>query len=319
MSNSTNDIASLWRSMTYEVYRATASLMYLLQGMETVRERELPPYNRLSPVLQQDLACYPKLSYVDVPPSLSGAPFDPNDMLRREGEAEQLAFKGWVEQVYHYIWEGQYRNELKRAFEGPNAIRPEADVIGDFGYIRNDLIHNRGIATVKETGRCKVLTWFKPGETIILGMRHVFDFLNQMGMMSSFPVVRTDGAVARCMISPDMEDALRNRSTPAIVSLRALMDKNPEDGATYPVVGVVFENGVFVNIRIHGPPDGRSVRERAEFFSQTRIDEDGNVRLADGRVKDRESLYKEAVDALMRKGPKVGGTSIPGPWFKARE
>ena len=150
MGERRQDIGSFWRSMTYEVCRVTACLMYLLQGMETVRDRELPPYNRLAPVQQQDLACFPKLSYVDVPPSLSGIPFDPNDVLRRGGESEQLAFKGWVEQVYNCTWEGWYRNELKEAFKGPNAIRPEADVLGDFGYIRNDLIHHRSIATLED-------------------------------------------------------------------------------------------------------------------------------------------------------------------------
>ena len=40
--------------------------------------------------------------------------------------------------------------------------------------------HN-AIASEEETGKCKVLRWFKPGEPMILGMRHVFDFLNQLG------------------------------------------------------------------------------------------------------------------------------------------
>ena len=319
MGESRPNIASLWHSMTYEIYRATASLMYLLQGMETVRDRELPSYNRLPPAQQQDLACFPKLSYVDVPPSLSGIPFDPNDVLKREGEVEQMAFKGWVEQIYHYTWESQYRNELKRAVEAPNPIRPEADVIGDFGHIRNDLIHNHGFASAKETGRCKSLMWFKPGENMILGMRHVFDFLNQMGMMSSFPVARADGSVAGWTVSPHLEDKLRNRPTPAIVSLRAWMDKMLEDGSTYHVIGVVFENGVFVNIPIHHPPQSRAVRERIKFFKQTRVDKNGDVRFADGSIKSRGPLYQEAVDALLGKGPKIEGVGLAGPWLKFRK
>ena len=78
--------------------------MYLLQGMEVVRRGELLPYNKLPSIQKQYAACFPKLSYVDVPLSLSGIPFDPNDVLRREGDAEQLAFKGWIEQVYNDIW-----------------------------------------------------------------------------------------------------------------------------------------------------------------------------------------------------------------------
>ena len=41
------DIGLLWHSFMYEVDRATASLFYLLQGMESVRATELQPYNKL--------------------------------------------------------------------------------------------------------------------------------------------------------------------------------------------------------------------------------------------------------------------------------
>ena len=117
------DVSMTWRSFLYEINRATASLMYLLQGMESVRDRELPPYNRLSATQQQDLACSPKLTYVDMELSLSGIPFDPNDLLKRGGEVEQLAYKVWVEEIYNCIWESRYRNELKDILEGPGAIR----------------------------------------------------------------------------------------------------------------------------------------------------------------------------------------------------
>ena len=136
----------LWHAFLYEVNRATGSLMYLLQGMESVRKSELAPYNRMTPTNQQFAACFPKLPYVGVPLSMSGIGFDLNDVLERQGDAEQLAFKGWVEQIY-FLWESRFRNELRQALAGADIIRPTGDAMGDFRLIRNDLIHNNGTAS----------------------------------------------------------------------------------------------------------------------------------------------------------------------------
>ena len=307
----------LWHSFLYEINRVTASLMYLLQGMESVRNSELPPYNNLPPVQQQYAACFPKLSYVDVPLSMSGIGFDPDEVLKREGEAEQLAFKGWVEQVY-CLWESRFRNELKGSFRGPGIIRPEGDPIGDFRHIRNDLIHN-GVASEGESGKCTVLTWFKPGERIVLGMRHVFDFLNQMGFMTKMPGFLDNGPAAAWTLYPGMEKDLAGRPVPRLVSLRTSMDKELDDGSSWHVVSVVFENGVFVNIPVQYDDDGSSPRQRIEFFNKTFIDWDGNLRFANGRVKDRKSLYREAVVALLGKGPKIEGLGVPGPAFRFKK
>ena len=144
----------------------------------------------------------------------------------------------------------------------------------------------------------------------------MFDFLNQMGLMSEMPGFLADGAFAAWTVFPGMEDTIRNRPVPGLVSIRTSMDNQLENGSTYHVVSVVFENGVFVNIPVAYPPDGSSVQERMRFFDKTLIDEDGNLRFANGSVKDRESLYSEAVDALFKKGPRIEGIGIPGPWFQ---
>ena len=309
----------LWHSFLYEVNRATASLMYLLQGMESVRDSELSPYNELPPDRQRFAPCCARLSNVDVLLCLSGIRFDLNDILKLGGEAEQLAFKGWVEQVYNVIWESRYRNEMRDILEGPDTFRPETDPIGDFRLIRDDLIHNGGVASEQKTGKCVVLKWFEPGDRIILGMCHVFDFLNHMAFMTSTPGFLGDGPAAMWTVFPGMEDAIRNRSVPGLVSITSSMDKQLEDGSSYHVVSVVFENGVFVEIPVVYPPDGSSVEERIRFFDKTMIDEDGNLHFANERVKDRGSLYREAVDALFKKGPKIEGINTGGPWFRFRK
>ena len=183
---------------------------------------------------------------------------------------------------------------------------------------RDDLVHNGGVASADKTGKCTVLKWFKPGDRIILGMHHVFDFLNHMGFMTTMPGFLADGAGANWTVFPGMEDSLANRPVPRLVSLRTVMDRELEDGSTRHIVSVVFENGVFCNISEEYSPDGRSVRERIDSLSETRIDEDGNVRFPNGRVEDRESLYREAVATLFRKGLKTEGIRAPGPAFRIK-
>ena len=146
----------------------------------------------------------------------------------------------------------------------------------------------------------------------------MFDFLNQMGFMTTMPGFLSDGPVAKWTVFPDMEDNLANRPAPNLVSLRTSIVKELEDGSSWHVVSVVFENGVFADIPVHYAHDGSSPRQRIEFLNKTFIDEDGNLRFANGLVKDRESLYREAVDALSGRGPKIEGLRVPGPAFRIR-
>ncbi len=306
-----DDLARTDESFAYEVYRATASLMYLLQGMESVRAVELALYNRLVPLERARLASHPELSYVDVPLTLSGAAFDANDVLRREGEAEQLAFTGWIERVYNCIWDGGYRNELK--WPEANAIRPEVDAMGDLRRIRNDLVHNSAVATEEWTGKCKILRWFAPGERMTLGMRHVFDFLNHMALMTRSGGRLANGSFSSWAVFPDMHESLERSRAVSLVSLRASFVREAEDGCTWHAVTVVFENGVFGNLAVEVPASRGTVRERIDWIEGTRIDEDGNVRYRDGTVEDRRRLYRSAVDGLLGRGRKVEGMFIPGP------
>lgn len=316
MSNRETLLTLTWASFIYEVNRATSSLMYLLQGMETVRNRELTPYNRLPPLQQMDTACAPKLSYVDMQLSMSGICFDPSDVLKREGEAEQLAFKGWVEQVY-FLWESRFRNEIKKNLEGPDVIYPEGDAIGDFRLIRNDLIHNNGVASYEKSGKCILLKWFKPGEKIILEMRHIFDFLNQMGFMKTEPVSSIQRGQIAWTAFLGKEDMLVKRPVPKLVSIRKEMIKEMADGSSWHAVMIVFENGVFANIPVEYPSDGSSLPDRIELISKTCIDNNGNLRFANGLVKDRESLYQEAIHTLLGMGPNIEGLGgVPGPAFR---
>ena len=225
----------------------------------------------------------------------------------------------WVEQVYNCVWEARYRNDLKTMFEGQNIIRPEGDPIGDLGHIRNDLVHKAAVASADETGRCKVLIWFQPGESMVLGMRHVLDFLNQMGFMTTLPGFLSHGPAASWTLFPGMEEALRSAPAPNLVSLRMSLDRELQDGSTWRIASVVFENGVFTNVPINYAADHRSLTERIDWINESRIDQDGNLRLSSGAVKDRQVLYGEAIDSLLHKGPKLEGVGVPGPAYRFRK
>ena len=187
--------ARLWGAFLFEIDKATVSLMFLLQAMEMLRNSgTLPRVGFPAKGVTQYFGELPRLSLFGVSPNFTGMDF--NRLLERESEAEQLAFKGWIVQVYNAAWESQYRNAIKETFEVDGVIRPKVDVIGDLRRIRNDVVHN-AIASEEETGKCKVLRWFKPGEPMILGMRHVFDFLNQLGLMSTSLVLGTTDATFR--------------------------------------------------------------------------------------------------------------------------
>ena len=295
--------------------------MYLLQGLEQVRAATKQACDHPSETPIAMNYNYPKPSYCAVIPVLYGSDLDTITLLSRHGEAEQLAYKGWVEQVYNIVWDSQHRNKLRDSLEGSEIIRPEMDAIGDFRRIRNDLIHGHGIARSRETGKCKVLKWFNPGEVILLRVGHVYDFLNQMGMLSSFPVSADD---KNCCIMwkphGDREEALRTIApTPDLVSLRTSFVKKMENGSDFYAVIVVFENGVFMSKPIELPPDGRSNPERYEFMLKTHVDEHGNVRFANGTIMKRDTLYAEAVDVQFGKGPKHNLGGVPGPWYQFKK
>jgi len=74
--------------------------------MESVREYVLPWYNSLPEEMRPAVGTPVAPSYLATAPSLSGASLDLNGMLGAGGETEQLAFTGWVEEVYNTIWEG---------------------------------------------------------------------------------------------------------------------------------------------------------------------------------------------------------------------
>lgn len=166
-------LIKLWLGFSRDVYKATSNLFALLYGVEQTRN------------LGHGI---PKPSYLDVTPIIDQPSW--SNKLRLGGEVEQIAYKGWVAEVWR-IWEDRYRRQFEKTFIAQgvtNPIRPTVTIMGDFRLIRNDFLHGSGKASQESTGNCEELTWFNIGDQIVLEPAHVIDFLHRLGLLSLPPM-----------------------------------------------------------------------------------------------------------------------------------
>lgn len=304
-------LVGVWDGLTYEINRATASLLCLLRGMEPVREYVLPWYNSLPEEMRPGVGTPVAPSYLVTAPALSGASLNLNGMLGEGGETEQLAFTGWIEEVYNTIWEGQYRKQLKKTIKSEGVVveRVGLQAFGDIRLVRNDLVHNRRIA--KESARCEFLKWFGEGDRMWLRMAHVLDFLNHIGLLPGRrPTISTDFSVVSWTPTVS-EEALLRRPTPNIASVRVTFLREEESGPNYYGAIVVFENGVCAQCAFRYP----TTAQTADLLQGlANVDEDGNLRLG-GVAVDRDQVYRAGVSNVFGSGnpddTDFGGT--PGP------
>lgn len=118
---------------------------------------------------------------------------DVKNRVKEDGQNTLLLGNQCVVALYSY-WEEYLRIEIGKAISvlPQDAERDEAtrqvlnrhvtyDLWADLRYIRNSIVHNNGVA-VSDVGKCKLITWFKPKETIELSyekMQQIFLFLGQ--------------------------------------------------------------------------------------------------------------------------------------------
>ncbi len=296
MNQSNSRFATSFFKLHDEVMETTSALMCLLQGMESVRAAH-SSQDALRCGENERCRSIPDLPHlnatigVEIPCSKNAG------VINRGGLAEQIAFKGWVEQVYNIIWERQFRGESYKSLQLPsdlqgkatlNKTRPKMDIAGDLRHIRNDLVHT-GVATSGETGKCKILEWFKPSDLMVFSTDHVFDFLNQMGFMTSTRVDDTEGSVAQLMARPNLDEIPFDTPGKRIISVRKWMN-NLEDGSERHLTSVVFEDGVHIHKASDVPPEAVPAK--------------GDVNPA---------LYDEAVDILL--GRQTSGVRTSSPWI----
>ena len=288
-------IDAIEADFTYDVTESTVAFFYLLQGMEVVSFNS----EHDSAKERGDMLTGPGLMHLRVWPAVST--IGP-DMVGTNGLAVQMAFKGWMADIFAK-WERLRSETLKLV--GDTGIPPEVDCMGDLRLIRNDLIHT-GHATKDHSEKCKTLKWFKPEEPIILTTDHVFDFLNQMNLLTP-SIALTDGAELKILswsLSPSAvkPTSLRDEQI-RIVSVRVAVDQDGERESQRYMMSSVFSDGIYGQGPVEAPVE-------PEEYLQWYIDEDGNIAFPSGPVIDAQELYDNCFDyvrGIRREGPGILG------------
>ena len=284
--------------LLYDFTKATVALFYLLQGMEVAScvfgKR---PDDQPKPQCSME---GPHLTHLKTFPAVSTTG---PDMLGPNGEAVQLAFKGWVADIY-----GKWEKSRTKTREllGDEGVRPEVDCMGDFRHIRHDLIHS-GSATEEHSGKCKVLRWFKPGQRMILTTDHVFDLLNQMSLIT--PPIQLSGAlggwIAAWMLVPDaIKPTSLMQEGVHIVSFRFDVDNDGPGGAQRYMLSIVFSDGVFGEGDVGVPVS-------PDQYLQGSISDDGHLAFDGGHILNANEIYDMCYRYLS--GDRRDGPGISGP------
>ncbi len=279
-------LIGLHKSLMYEVRIRTTMLMYALAGVHLYPQRINPR-----------------------PPGISLVPILPagHDYAGLKEDTVQLVYKGWVEDVYG-VWENYHRNQIKAVFteRTEDAIAPEMDAWGDFRHIRNDLVHNKGVASPDKTGKCTVLRWFSSGENIVLNFHHVLDFLNQVAAMDMDVLDRA--RAHRWGLFRHEEQALKQHD-PIIISVRA--GEGPTENSLG--VSVVFDNGVFGCIPLSRKEKPLSREEVSRLARQVRKGENGRTLWTDIGSVSATDLYNCCLIARFHPEMGVRGLGLPTP------
>lgn len=297
------------KSFLHEVRETTSMLKYALAGIEVYRQNCSSGLRVSIPPPKPCFCLSSELSGVDY-----------HHFLRSTGSAAQLVYKGWVDHVYG-LWENTYRNDSHTVLKdlADDAIRPEADVLGDFRHIRNDLVHG-GVATPSRSGSCDVLKWFSAGEKIVLNFNHVLDFLNQIGAFGSrvsLALLNEGKTQAHVWHLLGGEATLRAWSPdPILVSVRS--GEGPAPGTLG--VSVVFENGVFGQIPLTFSEQSIDHGKSTDKHYQVEISADGKSLIIDkGKyIVPAPQLYDNCLTGYFH--PELGekGPGMPSPRFRFR-
>jgi hypothetical protein len=94
------------------------------------------------------------------------------------GSYIDLIGHGWIVTLFS-SWEEEFRGLIAASLGlAPDDLK--CDLFGDLRHMRNDIAHHRGVATVRNTGHCRVLRWASTGQLISAGPVQIEEFLVQL-------------------------------------------------------------------------------------------------------------------------------------------
>ena len=314
----------LWLAFRHDVNVVTDTLLHQLDAIHAKHRverrhlRGIVDRSTNGPQTLKDAArTYDGSSRITGHPKLRAHPVVLGESLFRrtepDGPMERLAFKCWFYEVWD-LWEKRYRNMLRHAVGNrPGAIRPRQEVLGDLRDIRNDLVHI-GIAGGR-AARCKVLRWFKKGEPMQVRMRHVFDFLNQMGWLDEPKSIwRDDQGRASFWTLERTDDP--QETPPDLISVRPEIHWDADDPSFRYGASIVFENGIFSRIPMGSEREETEAqqRETAKNWMKMTVNAAGELHVPGIATVSAELLYAHCL-----KGETQPGPGIYSPWVQFRE
>ncbi|MYD72361.1 MAG: hypothetical protein F4W89_16700 [Acidobacteria bacterium] len=244
-------------------------------------------------------------------PPLRGRPFVVGVPLSQQaapdGPMEAAAFRSWVVEVY-WLWETRHRVAHERAArpDVPDAIQPEVAPLGDLRRVRNNMLHG-GVATKDNAAGCKVLRWFKEGEHIQVRLRHVLDFLNQMGWLTEGPILVSGPPDVQAIGWHVNRDDWDGR-IPTLVSARPMLDTNAENPIYRYGASIVFEDGVHGCVPFVPPSETPEETERmSRLWPAMTVTDDGDLVVPGLGVEiSAARLYRSLMKGERQAGPMWG-------------
>ena len=309
----------LWKAFRHDVNVATNSLLHMLEGIHAkhLAERQRLVHVRdasgdTAKTLEDAVRIWGDANFALTYPKLRAFPLLTGEPLysrtEPDGPMEKTLFRGWVSEVYD-LWESHYRTQLQHEVHDlPGAIRPRQQVLGDLRHIRNNLLHN-GVAKPGEAASCEILRWFKEGELMQVRLRHVFDFLNQMGWLSEGSIVVPEGQkmTSGWYISRTGEP---EEPTPALISVCPLFEPEEQNPRYRHGASVVFENGVFGLTPLEPQVRDRTHRwmrmtvdEQRDLWMKMTVDEQGDLHVPSFGTVAAVKLYRSYLKGERRTGP----------------
>lgn len=85
------------------------------------------------------------------------------------GDNQIMAANMCIVMMYTY-WESHYREKIAHATRLKNKTEVEMEIMRDLGILRHSIIHHGGYMKIDK--KCKILTWFNPGEKINIDLDH---------------------------------------------------------------------------------------------------------------------------------------------------
>ena len=217
---------------------STHKLFYLLEGVETTYRRYL------SDGVERGFGQAHGPSKLIVAPmsSIDDRRYSADEEYGLEGRLAQLAYVGWVAEVAGR-WE-KWRKKYSGWESGKSGVK--ADLMGDFVWMRNDLLHNGGIATKENTGKCKILKWFNPDDQMVLRLNHVLEFLHHLGVWPHGLISAVTNRIIHWVVREQTLDDLARRMAfaPSATSFAVRKESHHISGKPSLLLSVIYEDGV---------------------------------------------------------------------------